>query len=83
MVARLIGEDPNSVSISLNKEFLANKMGPQELVALIKSYFDGAISKETLIYNLRKGDMLDPSRTDEDELLALSQSQGAVNGSQV
>jgi hypothetical protein len=66
-----LGEDPSKVSIKLNREFLSTKLSAAEVVALTKQYNEGAISKEAYIYNLRRGDMLPPDRTDAQEIAAL------------
>lgn len=67
--------DANSVTIELNKDFLGKTLSSKEVKEFIDSYFAGGISKDTLIYNLRKGGVLDPLRTDAEEasaILALS-----------
>ena len=62
-------------TIQMNKEFMDPKLSAQEITALTNSYLEGAISKETLIYNLRKGDVISPARTDEEEIATLEQRE--------
>jgi hypothetical protein len=58
--ADMEGLDKNSVSITLQKEFLDTGLSPQMLNALVKSYLEGGITKEILIHNLSRGDLLPP-----------------------
>lgn len=66
-VALMDDSDPNEVKIQLQRDFIAKSLTSKEIKEYIESYFDGGISKETLVYNLRKGGVLDPQRSDEDE----------------
>jgi hypothetical protein len=50
------------VSVELNKDFLGTKLTPNELKELSKSLVDGAIDFDTFLYNMEKGEMLDPNR---------------------
>lgn len=63
--------DPNEVNINLNKEFLSKTLSSKEINELVDAYFKGGISKETLLYNLRKGGAIDPLRTDVEESAAI------------
>ena len=65
-VAEIMGTE--APTIQFNKEFLDPKLTPAELDSLVNAYLEGTISKETLIYNLRKGDIISAKRTDEEEL---------------
>lgn len=75
MVAMIEELDPNEVSIQLNKEFLDAKLSSAEIRELINAYLEGAISKETLVFNLRRGDLLSSVRSDESEIDFLSSSE--------
>lgn len=44
-----------NVEAKINKEFFAREMTPEELTALVASWQQGAISKETLFEKLQKG----------------------------
>ena len=69
------------VEIVLNKDFLDKTLTSKEVKEFIESYFEGGISKETLIFNLRKGGVLSPNRSDEDEMASIKSNinQGAGN----
>jgi len=62
-IAQIKGE-PAPV-VQMNKEFMDPKLSAAELTALVKAYIDGAITVETLIYNLRKGDVISAKEEDE------------------
>lgn len=64
-------------TITMPKEFLGAKLTPAELTALTESYLKGTIDKATYIYNLRRGDMLDPNRPDEDVVNSIVTESGA------
>ena len=66
--AEWIGESPDDVTVTLNKEFFDTKLSPQELTALVAAWQSDAMTAHDLIWNLRHGDRLDPGRTDEDVL---------------
>lgn len=70
-IAQFMLENPDSVKISLDTEFLESPLSAAEMTALFDGYFKKAISVETLIFNLRRGRRLSPDRTDADELSAL------------
>lgn len=67
-------EDENSVSIEADTGFLDTQLTHQELKALFDGYLDGAITVQTLIYNMRKGQRLDPKQTDEEIIKSLEDS---------
>jgi hypothetical protein len=61
-------------SCELNSEFLTEKLDPTQLTALVGAWIQRGISHNTLLHNLRQGEMLPPGITDEDEQ-ALIESQ--------
>lgn len=65
-IAKMEGLEP--VTIQLNKHFLDGKMSAQELTAWVGAYLQGGISKEMLLYNLKRGDALPPPGTDQGEI---------------
>jgi len=65
--------DETEVRIDLNKEFLSKTLSSGEVKELIDSYFAGGISKDTLIFNLRRGGVLDPLRSDAAESAAIKE----------
>jgi Domain of unknown function (DUF4055) len=75
IIAKMKGEDENSVQITLNKEFLDARMDSTAVVDLVQSYIDGGISAETLVFNLRRGDILAVDRNDDVEVAALEKEK--------
>ena len=55
------------ISYSLTADFDASRMDPGELATLTQSLQAGTISWETYAFNLRRGAMLPPGVSDEDE----------------
>jgi len=72
MAASMNGIDPALVHLQLNKEFLESKMSASELIKLTESYLTGGMSVESYVYNLRRGDQLPVTRTDDEEISALN-----------
>ena len=81
-VAIMEGLEEASVSIKLDKEFLDARLSSAELRELVGAYISGGISKETLVYNLRRGDLLSPDRKDLEEVNALIAAETAKQASQ-
>ena len=63
------GEDV--VSFTLNQDFETATMTPQELTALVAAWQAGAVSSETLHNLMRRGEVLEPSRSNEEETKAI------------
>ena len=59
--------DRNTCRYELNTDFEALAMGAKELTALVVAWQQGAISRDTLLHNLRAGELLPPVRTNEQE----------------
>ncbi len=57
----------DTVQFELNREFFDVKLSPQELTALVTAWQSGAISFTTLFFNLKRGEVMAPERTEEDE----------------
>lgn len=70
MLAKLmkLGE---SVEILFSREIIGLGITFKDLQILFDAYFQGGVSKETLLYNLRRLDAIDPNRKDADELEAI------------
>lgn len=62
------------VQITVDKDFLSIRLSAAEVTALSNSYIAGTISKETYIYNLRRGDMIATNRSDADEMASIVDS---------
>ena len=67
--------DPTLVSIKMDKEFLDTRMSSNDLRELIKAYFEGGVSAETVVFNLRRGNMLPPDREDSAEIAILNEAK--------
>jgi hypothetical protein len=76
------GADPDAVTVELNKDFVDAKLTPQEITALVDAYLKGAITQETLLHNLKSGELLPEDRSidEEMELLAQNNPQAAADG---
>ncbi len=72
LIAEIIGEDRESFSLILDTDFMETMINAPDMTALFEGYYQGLISKETLVYNLRKGKRLDPLRTDAQEIAAIN-----------
>ena len=61
----------SEVKISLPRDVLGVAITFSDLKVLFEAYLGGALSKETLLYNLKRLDAVDPNRTDAEELAAI------------
>lgn len=77
-IAIMQGLDPGQVEITLNKEFLDTRIQGKELVDLVQSFIEGGISEETLVYNLRRGDIIDVNRDDGEEIAAVRAARDKI-----
>lgn len=55
------------VVVKLNTDYMPKGMTAQELAELVKAYQSGAISFETLFDNLQRGEIIDATKTVEEE----------------
>jgi hypothetical protein len=55
--------DYDTPNIELNKDLLSGKLSAQDITALTKSWLDGALTDEQLMYNLRRGEIIPPPQT--------------------
>lgn len=65
IIAQWEGTQP--ATISLNEDYLDRNLNAQDLQALVGAWQQGAISDETLFYNMKKGEIIDEYSTFEDE----------------
>jgi hypothetical protein len=71
--------DEETVCVKLNTDFETAHLNGHDLAALVSAWQAGAISQNTLLHNLRQGEILPPGRSDEEELrLARTESRRAV-----
>ncbi|PIE13499.1 MAG: hypothetical protein CSA68_11625 [Rhodobacterales bacterium] len=57
----------DQVKFKLHRDFVTAQMDPAVLTALIKAWQAGAISHDTLLMNLKKGELMDVNRALDDE----------------
>ena len=77
-------DSPENVSeervlMELNSDFSAKGMASDELTAVVAAWQAGAISRETMFDLFRRGEVLPPGRTDEEEV-KLSCGKGGMPG---
>jgi hypothetical protein len=70
-IAKLKGESEESVSIQLSTDFVSGRLSTKEIADLTQAYIEGGISTETLIYNLRRGQVYSINQKDSDEIEAI------------
>ena len=63
------------VSIELNRDFEMATMTPQEVTALVAAWQAGAISRESLLNLMRRGELLEPSRSNDEERAAIEREK--------
>ena len=62
----------------LNTDFETSHLNGQELSALVSAWQAGAISRDTLLHNLRQGEILPPGRTGEHEVELIGREPDAL-----
>jgi hypothetical protein len=62
-----LGTDEPDIEVSLNRDFLSTRIDAQQLQALIAAWQGGAISAETLYWNLQQGEVARPNVEWEEE----------------
>lgn len=65
--------DEELVLLELNTDFSSKGMDSQELAAVVSAWQAGAISRETMFDLFRRGEVLRPGRTNEEQLAAANQ----------
>lgn len=79
IMAEWSGASPTQ-EITMNKDFVELTMTGQELTALVGAWQSGAISRETLYWNLQQGEMVQPGRTLEQEKESIEQDLPGLTG---
>lgn len=64
--------------VMLNDDFVAIRMGPQELVGLMQARQAGEMSQQTFLWNLERGELLPPGTSIEDEIAKIEAQPPAV-----
>ena len=65
-MAKWEGMNPDEVRVELNMDFVDVRIPHQEIIALVQSYQMGGISMDTLLHNLKQGEVI-PSNVSIDE----------------
>ena len=81
-IAESILESEKSVNIVLDTDFLGAQMNQAEMTSLFNGYISGAIDLDTLIYNLRTGQRLNPDSSDEDVAAAIEKRASDIAAKQ-
>ena len=66
-----------AAKVELNTNYSEEKMTPQEITALVGAWQAGAMSRDSMLYNFKQADLLNPARTPEEELALLESEDGA------
>jgi len=48
------------ISVKLNTDFIDTRMSPQDMTALMSAWQSGAISHDTFLFNMKRGEILEP-----------------------
>lgn len=62
IAASFLGITADKVKIDVSKSFLETKLSHAEFAALTKAFLEGSIDRQTLTYNLLRGEVYDPNR---------------------
>ena len=62
------GLNPDEVKVTMNKDFIDVRLPYQEVIALVQSYQMGGISLDTLLHNLKQGEVIPHDVTIEEEM---------------
>ena len=65
--------------VSVNKDFVSTRLGPQEITALLQAVQAGKMSEETFLFNLQQGEVLQTGRTIEEEQEAIDEDRIKTN----
>lgn len=60
---------PGDVIVSFNRDLVATQMDPSTIQALLKALMSGAISRQTFLENMQRGEIMDRSVDDELDLI--------------
>lgn len=74
MLAKL-AKSAGTVTVQFSREIMGLNLKFSDLKTLFEGFLQGALSKETLVYNLRRLEAIDPNRTDAEELAAIKKPE--------
>lgn len=66
-MAEWSGANPDEVDVTFNKEFIEVMMSPEDVLKLVASWQQGAISEDVLWWNLQRGGRVPANRTLEED----------------
>jgi hypothetical protein len=55
------------IKVKLNTDFVDTKINPQDMTSLMSAWQSGAISHDTFLFNMKRGEILEPDVSIEDE----------------
>ena len=67
------GIDSEGISVEINKDIIDAKMSSKDLTALVGAWQNGVISQEAATWNIKKGELLPPDSTGEEEIVRLKE----------
>lgn len=59
------------IIVEMNTDFVATKMDAPTILAIVKAWQAGAMTKDSMLYAFKQGELLRPDRSPEEELAAL------------
>lgn len=65
---------------AVNTEFVTTQMKPEQITALVGAFQAGAMSRDSLLWNFERGEVLNPVRTPEDEAAAIDAEPPTLRG---
>jgi len=77
------GGNADDVTVALNTDFMAGKMAADALRELIAAWQGGAISHETLFWNMKQGEIIPDGRTFEDEVAVIKETAPTMDFGEV
>ena len=76
----LVDADETIASFSLNTDFIARKMSAEDAVKMVSLWQSEAISKETLFFNLKQGEIIPPEIDFEEEQKRIEDGEDELMG---
>jgi hypothetical protein len=72
--------NPQEASFQLNTDLLDATMSAGDVLSLISAWQQGGISQETLLWNLKRGEVLPPNINEQDEVERIANDQARFQG---
>lgn len=70
----------DQVVLKMHRDFVSSQMDAATLTALVKAWQSGAMSHDSLLWNMKKGELVDPNRSlEEEQTLIEEESPGIQN----